>query len=199
MVNEEETRRDVRVTVLRCCSLSLWSPTNTELQVEGPEISKFGCQCKVSHIRKKANPGRAGPPSRTFPVAARTANGKHNDKPMVVPNVTESFKQLLQLKEPDSNGSKDLVRDRSNFMAQMLTYCELVDISDFMNQSLDVTGKYNRWRMNLGDSAVGFLGDLRQHIRRLRMYSAGMAKASMRRLCEELGSVCIYAILAHLE
>lgn len=94
---------------------------------------------------------------------------------MVVPNVTESFKQLLQLKEPDSHGSKDLVRDRSNFMAQMLTYCELVDISDFMNQSLDVTGKYNRWRMSLGDSAVGFLGDLRQHIRRLRMYSAGMA------------------------
>lgn len=38
-----------------------------ELQVEGPEISKFGC--KVSHIRKKANPGRAGPPGRTFPVA----------------------------------------------------------------------------------------------------------------------------------
>lgn len=132
-------------------------------------------------------------------VTARTANGEHNDKPMVVPNVTESFKQLLQLKEPDSNGSKDLVRDRSNFMAQMLTYCELVDISDFMSQSLDVTGKYNRWRMNLGDSAVGFLGDLRQQVRRLRMYSAGMAKASMRRLCEELGSVCIYAILAHLE
>lgn len=89
--------------------------------------------------------------------------------------LVDSFRELIHSQEPSAN-SKDLIRARSNFMAQVLRLCELIDTSVFMKDTVHMgsEGGDMPWRWVLGNPGVLFFKEVRRHIRRLRMYSAGM-------------------------
>lgn len=94
----------------------------------------------------------------------------------IVDLLIDSFKTLIHSQEPSAKDPKDLIRERSNFMAQVLKHCELIDTSVFMNDTVHMgsEGGDMAWRWVLGNPGVLFFKEVRRHIRRLRMYSAGM-------------------------
>lgn len=120
---------------------------------------------------QKSRPGQT-----SHTLASTTIIAKPERKTPTDNNVINSYTTLLTTEEPVERPGKNLLHDRSSFMAQMLESCEQIDTSDFMKKSLQPfsEGGDLEWQRLLGHENALFLIDVQKLIRRLRMYTAGM-------------------------
>lgn len=104
-------------------------------------------------------------------VLVKAARAQFKDEKRTVDVVKSSFRELTHDKAPAGN-----VQARLAFMQKMLKLCELVNVSNFMEESLNFSeeGGHHLWQLKLDVKKQELIYEIRQRIRAFRMYRAGV-------------------------